>query len=184
MNMDAAGIHAVPTGAAGAVSGPAAMHSDESVMERVRAGQMRELAILFERYQVRLFNFFLRLTGSRPVAEDRLKEGESTLDLVFGIFRMGKPPHRQPHLGHRHPGYVRIAEKGEDGMVKGRAGEFDLSPRGHLSVPGDDSAEDLPLPFKELPLLFLRISLTFFIQKLFKHNFTIDSYDEQRLSGF
>jgi len=43
-------------------------------MEDVRDGKVEKLAILFERHHVVLFNYFLRLTGNRPVSEDLVQE--------------------------------------------------------------------------------------------------------------
>ena len=48
--------------------------SDADLMTRVRAGETERLAELFERHHRRLFNFFLRLTGRRSVAEDLVQE--------------------------------------------------------------------------------------------------------------
>lgn len=48
--------------------------SDEAIMDRVRDGQVRELAVLFERHHVRLFNYFLRLSNNRAAAEDMVQE--------------------------------------------------------------------------------------------------------------
>ncbi len=42
--------------------------SDNELMEAVRDGRIEKLAILFERHQVLLYNFFLRLTGNRARA--------------------------------------------------------------------------------------------------------------------
>ncbi|HET6255579.1 MAG TPA: RNA polymerase sigma factor [Puia sp.] len=39
-------------------------------MQQVRDGQLSELTELFERYHVRLYNFFLRLTLDKAVSED------------------------------------------------------------------------------------------------------------------
>lgn len=39
-------------------------------MHRVKEGQLKELAILFERYHVRLFNFFLKHTADKEVSQD------------------------------------------------------------------------------------------------------------------
>ena len=50
------------------------MSDDEQVMARVQDGQVEMLAILFERHHVRLFNFFLRLSGDRPLSEDMVQE--------------------------------------------------------------------------------------------------------------
>lgn len=44
--------------------------SDEALMANLSGGQMDCAAQLFERHHLRLFNFFLRLTGSRPLSED------------------------------------------------------------------------------------------------------------------
>ena len=44
--------------------------SDELLMLRVRDGEVEKLGILYGRYRDPLFNFFLRLTGSRSLSED------------------------------------------------------------------------------------------------------------------
>jgi RNA polymerase sigma-70 factor (ECF subfamily) len=43
-------------------------------MEQVSAGKVEKLAILFEKHHVRLYNFFLRLTGRRNISEDLVQE--------------------------------------------------------------------------------------------------------------
>jgi RNA polymerase sigma-70 factor (ECF subfamily) len=43
-------------------------------MARVRDGDVGQLGPLFERHHAPLFNYFLRLTGSRPVSEDLVQE--------------------------------------------------------------------------------------------------------------
>jgi RNA polymerase sigma factor (sigma-70 family) len=43
---------------------------DHQLMRAVRNGDVGKLAALYNRYQRPLFNFFLRLTNSRPVSED------------------------------------------------------------------------------------------------------------------
>jgi RNA polymerase sigma factor (sigma-70 family) len=50
------------------------MPDDEQVMSRVRDGRVEMLAILFERHNIRLFNFFLRLTTNRQTSEDLVQE--------------------------------------------------------------------------------------------------------------
>ena len=47
---------------------------DSEIMSKVREGHVEMLAILFERYHVRLFNFFLRLTGHQSHSEDLVQE--------------------------------------------------------------------------------------------------------------
>ena len=46
------------------------MTSDEIIMQRVKEGNLQEMAVLFERYHVRLFNFFLKHTADRNVSQD------------------------------------------------------------------------------------------------------------------
>ncbi len=44
--------------------------SDENIMLKVKEGNLSELTVLFERYHVRLFNFFLKLTLDKAASED------------------------------------------------------------------------------------------------------------------
>ncbi|MEJ7681884.1 MAG: sigma factor [Segetibacter sp.] len=44
--------------------------SDENIMLKVKEGNLSELTVLFERYHVTLFNFFLKLTKDKAVSED------------------------------------------------------------------------------------------------------------------
>jgi RNA polymerase sigma-70 factor (ECF subfamily) len=48
--------------------------TDNELMEDVRDGRVERLAVLFERYQIPLYNFFLRLTGNRAASEDLVQE--------------------------------------------------------------------------------------------------------------
>ena len=48
--------------------------ADHAVMLEVRDGDVAKLGLLFERYQGALFNFFLRLTGSRQISEDLVQD--------------------------------------------------------------------------------------------------------------
>ena len=48
--------------------------SDEELMSQVRNGVGEMLGVLFERYQVPLFNFYLKLTGERAASEDLVQE--------------------------------------------------------------------------------------------------------------
>ncbi len=48
--------------------------TDNELMEAVRDGRVEKLAVLFERYQTMLYNFFLRLTGNRAASEDLVQE--------------------------------------------------------------------------------------------------------------
>jgi RNA polymerase sigma factor (sigma-70 family) len=44
--------------------------ADEIIMERVKAGNLSEMSVLFERYNVRLYNYFLKLTRNKLVSQD------------------------------------------------------------------------------------------------------------------
>jgi len=48
--------------------------TDNTLMEEVKEGKVEKLAVLFEKYHVQLFNFFLRLTGNRGVSEDLVQD--------------------------------------------------------------------------------------------------------------
>lgn len=44
--------------------------SDETIMNRVKNGNLTELSVLFERYHIRLYNFMLKLTFDRNISHD------------------------------------------------------------------------------------------------------------------
>ena len=44
--------------------------SDENIMLKVKEGNLSELRVLFERYHVKLFNFFLKLTIDKALSDD------------------------------------------------------------------------------------------------------------------
>jgi RNA polymerase sigma factor (sigma-70 family) len=48
--------------------------TDIELMARVADGDIRQMTHLFRRHHVRLYNFFLRLTGSRQGSEDMVQE--------------------------------------------------------------------------------------------------------------
>jgi RNA polymerase sigma factor (sigma-70 family) len=50
------------------------MIDDEQAMAQVQEGRGEMLAVLFERHHVRLYNFFLRLSGDRSLSEDLVQE--------------------------------------------------------------------------------------------------------------
>jgi len=47
---------------------------DNFLMEQVKEGQVEKLAVLFERHHVKLYAFFLRLTGNKFNSEDLVQE--------------------------------------------------------------------------------------------------------------
>jgi RNA polymerase sigma factor (sigma-70 family) len=48
--------------------------TDNDLMGEVKNGRVEKLAVLFERYHVLLYNFFLRLTGNRQNSEDLVQD--------------------------------------------------------------------------------------------------------------
>lgn len=68
--------------------------TDEKIMHRVKDGQLSELATLFERYHIPLYNFFLRLTTDKNTSEDltqtlfyRILRFRHTFNAVNGSFK-------------------------------------------------------------------------------------------------
>ena len=68
--------------------------SDELIMGNVKDGELSELSELFERYNIALFNFFLKLTGDRQKSEDltqnlfyRIIRYRESFDLRKGSFK-------------------------------------------------------------------------------------------------
>lgn len=72
----------------------AAEHTDEEIMARVQAGGLADLSQLFDRYQVAVYNFFLRLTLDSQTSEDltqslfyRILRYRSSFKVDTGSFR-------------------------------------------------------------------------------------------------
>jgi RNA polymerase sigma-70 factor (ECF subfamily) len=47
-----------------------ALMTDELIMEAVKNGELQKASVLFDRYHKRIFNFLMRMTMDRAVAED------------------------------------------------------------------------------------------------------------------
>jgi RNA polymerase sigma factor (sigma-70 family) len=60
-------------------------------MLEVRSGDLRKLGVLFERYQMPLFNFFLRMTGERAASEDLVQEVFFRILRYRQTFKEGTP---------------------------------------------------------------------------------------------
>ncbi len=43
---------------------------DEIIMQHVKDGNLTEMSVLFERYNVRLYNYFLKLTRNKLISQD------------------------------------------------------------------------------------------------------------------
>jgi RNA polymerase sigma-70 factor (ECF subfamily) len=64
---------------------------DEDLMLQVRDGAGEMLAVLFDRYQIPLFNFYSRLTGNRTLSEDLVQEVFLRILKYRQSYRPGTP---------------------------------------------------------------------------------------------
>ena len=64
---------------------------DEELMLQVREGVGEMLGILFDRYQLPLFNFYCRLTGDRTVSEDLVQDVFFRILKYRQTYRPGTP---------------------------------------------------------------------------------------------
>ncbi len=63
--------------------------SDDDLMLEVSRGEVRKLGLLFDRYHRKLFDFFIRMTGSREVSEDLVQDVFFRILKYRGTFRPG-----------------------------------------------------------------------------------------------
>jgi RNA polymerase sigma-70 factor (ECF subfamily) len=57
---------------------------DEIIMQHVKDGNLSEMSVLFERYNVRLYNYFLKLTRNKLISQDL------TQNLFYRMIRYKK----------------------------------------------------------------------------------------------
>ncbi len=101
-------------------------------MSQVRSGVCEMLGVLFDRYQMPLFNFFYKMTGSRPLSEDLVQE-------VF--FRILK--YRQSyHLGTPFRAWMyQIARNTRVDFFRKQRPEVSWEPEIEPAVAQEDSAQ-------------------------------------------
>ena len=89
---------------------------EKDIMLRVQAGELDKLAVLFERYKVKLFNYFLRMGNNRSLSEDLVQEtfmkvlayrtsfnGKSSFSSwLYGIARNTAADHHRKTQHARH----------------------------------------------------------------------------------
>ena len=63
--------------------------SDDALMLEVSNGEVRRLGLLFDRYHRKLFDFFIRMTGSREISEDLVQDVFFRILKYRGTFRPG-----------------------------------------------------------------------------------------------
>src|SRR5215471_15072183 len=64
---------------------------DEELMSQVRSGVGEMLGVLFDRYQMALFNFFYKMTGNRTASEDLVQEVFFRILKYRQSYREGTP---------------------------------------------------------------------------------------------
>ncbi len=95
--------------------------TDEMIMETVKNGDLQQAALLFDRYNVRIYNFLVRMTFNRQVAEDLTQNvflrmikyrnsyrvGHTFHSWIYQIARNVFSDHYQLHK-NRFAGYVDV----------------------------------------------------------------------------
>lgn len=107
------------------------MATDNQIMAAVRDGDVRQLALLFERHHKALFNFLVHMSGNHHLAEDLVQD-------VF--FRMLRYRHTYDD-GHPFTAWMyRIARNAQTDHVRKHHGDEDLANMNEpaSSVPGVD----------------------------------------------
>jgi RNA polymerase sigma factor (sigma-70 family) len=119
------------------VQQPMTAASDTDLMVAVRDGDLAQLGVLFERHHVGLFNFFLRLTGSRQLSEDLVQES------FIRILKYRKT-FRQP--GEFRPWLYRLARNAAAAWFRKHRGDR----RGQPAAEPEERAADSPLALAEM----------------------------------
>lgn len=128
---------------------------DEAVMLRIRAGETRELAELFERHNRQVYGFFYRMTGNREMSEDLVQEvflrilryretyqpKTSFSAWMYGIARnalIDTMRKRRPEAGFDDPSGPEFAarEQAIDDRLRAQQ-EIDMVRRALASLPAD-----------------------------------------------
>ena len=109
--------------------------TDDALMVQVRDGDPEPLAVLFERYQVPLYNYFLRLCGQASTSEDLVQEvflrvlkykhtfkGQGQFRAwLFQIARSARADHYR-----KHGREVELSEEAQDMLASPHPGAHDL----------------------------------------------------------
>jgi RNA polymerase sigma factor (sigma-70 family) len=107
---------------------PLAARSDTELMAAVRDGDLVQLGALFDRHHVSLFNFFLRLTGSRQLSEDLVQEAFIRILKYRKSFRVAGPrasvAEAPSQAGDRRTSRVDMRHSPEGSSYGSAPGEF------------------------------------------------------------
>ncbi len=131
---------------------------DEDVMKLVKNGKLDALSILFDRYHLRLFNFFLRLIDDRNLSEDLVqnvferiikyrssyREGASVKTWIYQIARNVRIDHFRSQKWHKEE-FAEIEN------------EIDTDMSSQLRLEREEEIEALDLAIQSLPLSYREV---------------------------
>jgi RNA polymerase sigma factor (sigma-70 family) len=123
---------------------------DETVMESVKNGNLAEMSVLFERYHLKLYNFFLKMGLKRDISQDltqnlfyrmikyrhSYKEGNSFKSWIYQIAR------------NLHTDYCNNQKKTDDLFMLTETYPEEIT--ADTEVYGEDDFERLDRAFSEL----------------------------------
>ena len=131
---------------------------DEDVMKLVKNGKLDALSILFDRYHLRLFNFFLRLIDDRNLSEDLVqnvferiikyrssyREGASVKTWIYQIARNVRIDHFRSQKWHKEE-FAEIENEVDEEMSS------------QLRLERQEEIEALDLAIQSLPLSYREV---------------------------
>jgi RNA polymerase sigma factor (sigma-70 family) len=102
---------------------------DEIIMQRVKEGNLTEMSVLFERYHLLLYNYFLKLTMKNDISQDL------TQNLFYRMIKYKhtfKPEHSVKSWMYQiarnlHADYCRQQKKSDDLFMKTETYPVDLA---------------------------------------------------------
>jgi RNA polymerase sigma factor (sigma-70 family) len=115
--------------------------TDNTIMAQVRDGEVRNLAVLFERHHKQLFNFFLRMTSNRDLSEDLVQD-------VF--FRMLRYRHTYNETHPFTAWMYQIARNAQTDHLRKRRPEAPIEIRSGEEVTMNEPVSTIPLADERL----------------------------------
>lgn len=106
--------------------------SDETLMERVKHGELRRASELFERYNKPLYNFFARLTLDRDLSDDLTQNVFLRMLKYRKTYQVGKPfkswiyqMSRNVHADHYRKNKIKFSDMQDVDQMRSRLAGFD-----------------------------------------------------------
>lgn len=176
--------------------------TDEQIMEAVKNGDLQQASLLFERYNIRLFNFLARMTLDREQAEDltqnvflrmiryrnSYKEGMKFQAWIYQVARNVFSDHYQAHK-NKKADFMSV-EKMSEQVMESEEGkqteEKEQLLRRSLAMLNDDQRELLVLTrfqqmkYEEVAVILdttvanIKVKVHRAIAKLREHYFQLD----------